>query len=131
MYDTSVGSRSRVIDGAILTGEMTVEADVFIGPGVVAINDNDVYLKRFGLIPFGVRGPHIRRFALIGAGANLAAGVTVGVGAIVAPSAMVTHDVPDWTVVAGIPARVVRTVDVADRDRLLAHFGLRTLREAS
>ena len=54
----------RIIDGAILTGNMVVEADVFIGPGVHTINDNDVYLKRFGLAPFGVRGPTIRRFAL-------------------------------------------------------------------
>src|SRR5579871_1275312 len=55
MYETSVGPRSRVIDGAILTGNMIIESDVFIGPGVHTINDNDVYLKRFGLAPFGVR----------------------------------------------------------------------------
>jgi len=48
MYDTVIGERTRVIDGAILTGNMRIEADVFIGPGVRSINDNDVYLKRFG-----------------------------------------------------------------------------------
>jgi acetyltransferase-like isoleucine patch superfamily enzyme len=131
MYDTVIGARSRVIDGAILTGNMTIEEDVFIGPGVNSINDNEVYLKRFGLEPFAVRGPTVRRFALIGAGATLAAGVEVGVGAIVAPSAMVTHNVPAWTVVAGIPARVVRPVGSATRARLLGHFGLETQREAS
>src|SRR5262245_45065505 len=52
MYDTTIGERSRAIDGAILTGNMTVEADVFIGPGVVTINDDEVYLRRFGLLPF-------------------------------------------------------------------------------
>jgi acetyltransferase-like isoleucine patch superfamily enzyme len=131
MYDTSVGARSRVIDGAILTGNMIVEPDVFIGPGVNSINDNDVYLKRFGLAPFAVQGPVIRRFALVGAGANLAAGVEVGMGAIVAPSAMVTRDVPSWTIVAGMPARVVRYVDAQQSNRILSHFGLRPLREAS
>jgi acetyltransferase-like isoleucine patch superfamily enzyme len=131
MYDTTIGERTRVIDGAILTGNMQVEADVFIGPGVRSVNDNDVYLKRFGLAPFQVRGPIVRRFALIGTGANLAAGVEVGIGAIVAPSAMVTRDVPSWTVVAGVPARVVRTVDDEVRNQVLAHFGLPLLQEAS
>ena len=34
MYDSHLGARSRVIDGAIITGNMLIEADVFIGPGV-------------------------------------------------------------------------------------------------
>ena len=131
MYEASVGTRSRVIDGAILTGNIVVESDVFIGPGVNSINDNDVYLKRFGLAPFAVRGPVIRRFALVGAGANLAAGVEVGMGAIIAPSAMVTSDVAAWTVVAGVPARPIRAVDPLVRSRVLAHFGLDRLRAAS
>jgi acetyltransferase-like isoleucine patch superfamily enzyme len=130
MYETEIGARSRIMDGAILTGNMLVESDVFIGPGVHTINDNDVYLKRFGLAPFGVRGPVIRRFALIGTGANLAAGVVIGMGAIVAPSAMVTRNVPAWTVVAGVPARSVREIDPVERSRLLAHFGLDHLRAA-
>ena len=46
-----------------------------------------MYLKRFGLVPFAVAGPVVRRFALVGTGANLAAGVEVGMGAVVAPSA--------------------------------------------
>jgi acetyltransferase-like isoleucine patch superfamily enzyme len=124
MYDVRVGPRTRVIDGAILTGGMVVEADVFIGPGVLTVNDNDVYLKRFGLKPFRVEGPIVRRFALIGTGANIAAGVEIGIGAIVAPQAMVTHDVPPWTIVAGMPARPLKVVEDSDRRELLRHFGL-------
>ncbi len=131
MYDTAVGARSRVIDGAILTGQMTIEADVFIGPGVNSINDNEVYLKRFGLASFNVQGPTVRRFAVLGTGCNLAAGVEIGMGAIVAPSAMVTRDVPAWTVVAGIPARMIRPVAAAERGQVLRHFGLQDMREAS
>jgi acetyltransferase-like isoleucine patch superfamily enzyme len=124
MYDVKVGPRVRIIDGAILTGGMILEADVFIGPGVMTVNDNDVYLKRFGLKPFAVEGPIVRRFAVVGTGANIAAGVEIGVGAIVAPQAMVTHDVAPWTVVAGVPAKLIRAVEESDRRRVLEHFGL-------
>ena len=122
MYDTTIGARTRVIDGAVLTGNMVVEEDVFIGPGVLTVNDNEVYLRRFGLAPWAVQGPRVKRFALVGTGANLIAGVTVGVGAIVAPGAVVTHDVPDWTIVAGVPARLLGPVETADRDAVLRHF---------
>jgi acetyltransferase-like isoleucine patch superfamily enzyme len=124
MYATSIGARTRIIDGAILAGNMTIEEDVFIGPGVNSVNDNDVYLKRFGLIPFEVQGPTIRRFALIGAGANISGGLVIGMGAIVAPSAMVTRDVPDWSIVAGVPAVIKGMVDAEKRALILQHFGL-------
>jgi acetyltransferase-like isoleucine patch superfamily enzyme len=131
MYETTVGARTRVIDGAILTGRMTIEPDVFIGPGVTSVNDNDVYLRRYGLAPFAVEGPVVRRFALLGTGSNIAAGVEVGEGALVAPSAMVTRDVPAWSVVAGVPARRVRAIAEADRRRILTRFGLEPRLEAS
>ena len=120
MYDTRIGARTRVIDGAILTGNMEIEEDVFIGPGVLTVNDNDVYRTRFGLAPWSAKGPRIRRWALVGTGANLAAGITIGEGAIVAPGAVVTKDVPDWTIVAGVPARHVRDVDAKDREAIRA-----------
>jgi acetyltransferase-like isoleucine patch superfamily enzyme len=122
MYDTTIGARTRVIDGAILTGKMEIEEDVFIGPGVLTVNDNEVYLRRFGITPWAVEGPRVRRFALIGTGANLIAGVTIGVGAIVAPGAVVTRDVPDWTIVAGVPARPTGAVADADREAILRRF---------
>jgi acetyltransferase-like isoleucine patch superfamily enzyme len=122
MYDTSIGARTRVIDGAILTGNMEIEEDVFIGPGVMTVNDNAVYLKRFALVPFRVKGPRVKRWALVGTGANLAAEITVGQGAIVAPGAVVTRDVPDWTIVAGVPARHVRDVAASDREAILRRF---------
>lgn len=124
MYGTTVGARTRVIDGSILTGNMVIETDVFIGPGVDTVNDNEVYLRRFGLAEFEVKGPTIRRFALIGTGANVAAGVEIGAGAIVAPSAMVTRDVEPWTIVAGVPARMIKPVAESDRARILQYFGL-------
>ncbi len=124
MYGSILQTRSRIIDGAIITGNMLIEPDVFIGPGVKTINDNDVYLKRFGLIPVETTGPRVRRFALIGTGAIIGAGVEIGRGAIVAPGAMVTKDVPPWTIVAGLPAKEIRKIDDQTRAQILRHFGL-------
>jgi acetyltransferase-like isoleucine patch superfamily enzyme len=124
MYDTKIGARSRIIDGAILTGNMEIEADVFIGPGFNSINDNDVYLSRFGLQNLHTQGPVIRRFALLGTGSCIAADVEIGMGAIVAPNAMVTRDVAAWTVVAGVPARHIRDVSTEEKSKILKHFRL-------
>ena len=54
---------------------------------------------------------HIKKGAWIGAGASILAGVTVGEYAIVGAGAIVTKDVPDYAVVVGSPARVVKTLD--------------------
>lgn len=53
----------------------------------------------------------------IGAGAIVNMGVTIGDEAVVAAGAVVTRDVPSRTIVAGVPARVVGTVDLPDGDR--------------
>jgi acetyltransferase-like isoleucine patch superfamily enzyme len=52
----------------------------------------------------------IRRGAYIGVGAIILPGVTVGEGAIVGAGSVVTKDVPRLSVVAGNPARVIRTI---------------------
>ena len=107
-----------------LVGGLLVESDVFIASHVSMANDNDVYLKRFGLTPFRIDPPRIRRFAVIGVNAALSAGIEVGMGAIVAPAAMVTKDVPPWSIVGGVPARELRKVDDAARRSILQRFGL-------
>jgi acetyltransferase-like isoleucine patch superfamily enzyme len=76
------------------------------------------------LLPLQWQGPVIRRFAVVGSGANIAAGVEIGMGAIVAPNAMVTDSVAPWTIVAGIPAVPIRPVAANDRRQILDQFGL-------
>jgi len=109
-YDTRIGKRTRVQDGANLTGNMLIEENVFISMNVTTANDNDIYLRRFGLLPLEFRGPIIRRFAVIGLSAMLLPGVEVGEGALVAAGAVVTKNVPPWTIVSGVPARYMREV---------------------
>ena len=54
----------------------------------------------------------IERGAWIGAGATILPGVCVGTYAVVGAGAVVTKDVPDYAVVVGNPARIVKTLDV-------------------
>jgi acetyltransferase-like isoleucine patch superfamily enzyme len=129
-FDVRIGARSRISAGSLLV-DMVVEEDVFFGLGVNTFNDHEVYTSRFGLTPLKVGGPVVRRFAVVGTGATLAGGTEIGTGAIVAPAAMVTRDVPAWHVVAGVPARVVRPVADEAREQILTHFSLSAQREAA
>jgi acetyltransferase-like isoleucine patch superfamily enzyme len=120
LYNCSVGTFTRVQDQAHLVGDMQIEEHVFIGMQVVTTNDNDVYLRRFGLAtPSGSRGPSIRRFAAVGAGATILPGLEIGEGALVAAGAVVTRDVAPWTIVAGVPARVMRPVPQEWKERVI------------
>jgi acetyltransferase-like isoleucine patch superfamily enzyme len=120
LYNCSIGPYTRVQDQAHLVGDMQIEEHVFIGMQVVTTNDNDVYLRRYGLAtPTQVRGPVIRRYAAVGAGATILPGVEIGEGALVAAGGVVTRDVDPWTIVAGVPARVMRQVPLEWRERVL------------
>jgi acetyltransferase-like isoleucine patch superfamily enzyme len=90
-------------------GSITIEDDVQIGPSVNLTSENHPLdpADRKTVIP---RPIVIKRNAWIGAGATILPGVTVGENAIVAAGAVVNRDVPPNSVVAGIPAKVVKTL---------------------
>lgn len=108
---TRFGSRAFVNSGCMFMdrGGITVEDEVFIGPGVHIITENhpeDPALRH----NVYTRPILIRRNAWIGARAVILPGVIVGENAIVGAGAVVTRDVEDNTIVAGNPARVIRKI---------------------
>jgi acetyltransferase-like isoleucine patch superfamily enzyme len=116
--DLRIGKRTRISYWCHLGA--IIEEDVFVATGVSAVDDNSVYLSRFGLQDVQIQSPIIRRFAVIGLSAILLPGVEIGEGAFVAGGALVTKDVPPWTMVAGVPARHFRDIPAEWREQILS-----------
>ncbi|PQL94691.1 sugar O-acetyltransferase [Apibacter adventoris] len=90
-------------------GGITVEDRVLIGPKANIITENhpeDPELRRYVYS----KPVHIKKGAWIGASVTVLPGVTVGENAIVAAGAVVTKDVPDNTIVGGVPAKIIRKI---------------------
>jgi len=106
-----VGDRVTIKSGVQLWNGLEVEDDVFIGPNATFTND---------LFPRSKQRPEtwprtrLRRGASIGANATILAGTTIGERAMVGAGAVVTRDVGPGEVVAGNPARVLRTLTEAE-----------------
>lgn len=90
-------------------GGIVIEDDVLIGPGVKILSEGHPLspAERQSLVPGKV---HIKQNAWIGAGATILPGISIGENAVVAAGAMVTKDVPANTVVAGIPAKIIKSL---------------------
>ena len=90
-------------------GGITIEDDVLIGPNVQLITENHP-VKPSERKALDLKSILIKKNAWIGAGAIILPGVTVGENSVVAAGAVVTKDVPANTVVAGIPAKVIKNI---------------------
>lgn len=102
-----IGNRVRIHTNAAMEGA-TLEDDVFIGPGALLMDDPHAPCPRS---PECVWGVTVKRAAVIGAGASVVPGKTIGRRAVVAGGAVATRDVPDEVVVVGNPARFLKRVD--------------------
>jgi acetyltransferase-like isoleucine patch superfamily enzyme len=91
-------------------GGITIEDDVLIAPNVSILSEGHPVSpkSRHSLIPKSI---HIKKNAWIGAGATILQGVTIGENAIVAAGAVVLEDVPDNTIVGGIPTKIIKTFE--------------------
>jgi len=95
-------------------GGIFIGDGALIGHNVVLATLNHVQLPsdRASMIPAPI---HIGKNVWIGANATVLPGVTIGDGAIVAAGAVVAKDVPENTIVGGVPARIIRTISEEDR----------------
>ncbi|WP_250479412.1 MULTISPECIES: acyltransferase [unclassified Caballeronia] len=106
-YDTVIGDRTKVMDNSHITGRAVIGNDVFISVSVGTTNDN-VITAGFG---DHIQGPVIEDGAIVGVGASLLPAVRIGSKATVAAGSVVTKDVKANTLVAGVPARFVKSLD--------------------
>lgn len=91
-------------------GGITLEDEVLIGPKVNLVTINHVVSPTARRSTF-CAPIRIKRKAWIGVGVSVMPGVTIGENAIVAANAVVTKDVAANTIVGGIPAKLIRTID--------------------
>lgn len=114
----SIGEKTMIDMGAILGGRVEVGANCHVGAGAVLA----------GVIePPSAQPVIIEDNVLIGANAVILEGVRVGQGAVVAAGAIVVEDVPARTVVAGVPAKVIKTIDQVDQSKIEIKDELRKL----
>jgi UDP-2-acetamido-3-amino-2,3-dideoxy-glucuronate N-acetyltransferase len=106
-----IGRRCKISSHSFVCTGVEIEDEVFIGHGVVFINDrrpratnHDGALKNPG--DWTMERTRVRRRASIGSGAVIMCGIEIGEGAMVGAGALVTRDVAAGAVVAGVPARV-------------------------
>jgi dTDP-4-amino-4,6-dideoxygalactose transaminase/acetyltransferase-like isoleucine patch superfamily enzyme len=110
-----IGQRVKVSSHTFICEGVTIEDDVFIGHGVMFTNDKypratsaDGRLQTES--DWCVVPTLVKRGASIGSNATILCGVTIGERAIVGAGSVVTRDVPPETIVAGVPARVIRKI---------------------
>ena len=113
--NASVGARCKISSHSFICEGVAIEDEVFVGHGVMFTNDlyprsvnDDGTLQteaNWTVVP-----TRVRRRAAIGSNATIMAGVTVGEYALVGAGAVVTSDVADYSIVAGVPARVIGDV---------------------
>jgi acetyltransferase-like isoleucine patch superfamily enzyme len=89
-----------------------IEDEASIAPFtmILAHSGASPFHQRFNLYHKGPQRVHIKRGAWIAAGAIILPNVVIGEGAIVAAGSVVTSDIPDYAVVAGIPAKQIKEV---------------------
>ena len=120
--NASVGQRCKISSHTFVCEGVTIEDNVFIGHGVTFINDSyprattsegELQTEK----DWRVETTLVKRGASIGSGATILSNLVIGENAIVGAGSVVTHDVPANTVVAGNPAKVLRSITDSSEEK--------------
>lgn len=110
-----IGSNCKISSHSFICEGVDIEDGVFVGHGVMFTND--VYPRSVNSdgspqteADWKVVPTLVKKRASIGSNATILAGVTIGKSALVGAGAVVSRDVPDFAIVAGVPARVIGDV---------------------
>jgi UDP-2-acetamido-3-amino-2,3-dideoxy-glucuronate N-acetyltransferase len=107
----TVGARCKISSHTFVCEGVTIEDEVFIGHGVMFINDRFPRATTAGQpqtdVDWAVVPTLVKRGASIGSGAVILCGMIIGERAMVGAGAVVTHDVPDHGLVCGVPGRLM------------------------
>ena len=119
--NAAVGERCKISSHTFICEGVTIEDEVFVGHGVMFINDifpratNDDGGAQ-SEADWAVVPTLVKARASIGSNATIMGGVTIGQGALIGAGAVVTKDVPDYAVVAGVPGKIVGDTRKTKRD---------------
>ena len=115
--NATVGARCKIGPYSLICEGVTIEDEVFIGPRVIFLNDRFPRATVDGRLQteadWTVVPTLVKQGASLGGGAVIMCGVTIGRNAMVGAGAVVTRDIPDDSVVVGVPARVSRRLEDA------------------
>jgi acetyltransferase-like isoleucine patch superfamily enzyme len=115
--NASVGRQCKISSHTFICEGVTIEDNVFIGHGVMFINDIYPRATANGQLQteadWKIERTVIKNGASIGTGATILANITIGENAIVGAGSVVTKDVPANCIVGGNPARIFRKVESA------------------
>ena len=113
--NAKIGKNCKISSHTFICEGVTIEDDVFVGHNVTFINDTYPRATNFGgklqtEQDWQVESILVRKGASIGSASTILANVTIGEKAIVGAGSVVTKDVPSNTIVAGNPAKILRTM---------------------
>lgn len=114
--NAQIGKHCKISSHSFICEGVTIEDEVFIGHGVIFINDMYPRATNEGgelqtQEDWKVEPILVKKGASIGSNCTILSNVTIGEKAIVGAGSVVTRDVPPRTIVAGNPARILRTLD--------------------
>ena len=116
--NASVGKNCKISSHTFICEGVHIEDNVFIGHNVTFINDKfprsvNVDGEMQNESDWKVIETFVKKGASVGSSATILCGITVGENSIVGAGSVVTKDVPSNTVVAGVPARIIKKLESA------------------